>query len=564
MQKGASMDKLSLLIIIAAFFVISFFISYSIKKNILNSIKYSWGKYPSKGKKAYPKEALKDSFKAYLKFIDDSRLIDDITWNDLDMQEVFNKLNTTNSSLGAEALYRRLRIVNPTQSDQEYLDKLMKYFDENPKTREKVQYIYAKIGKLEDNKVLQFIHEDKNVKLYKSVNHLIFGLLPAIALIITIIQATLKKLMFFGPYPLLFFFALVVYNIFHFTRIKNELEKEYTMANYLTSAIYYGQKLLRYDLPIKDELKAALSPVRTLGNFSFLSLSESNSGLALISYMLNSVFRISLLSFSLTIKTLKEKRNEVFSLWKMLGDIESSISILSYEFASKNTCKPKFIDEHKIEATDLSHPLIENPVPNDVNWTKSTLVTGSNASGKSTYVKSVAINAILAQTIYLCHAKEFSMKKGNILSSMAIKDDLIEGDSYFVAEIKSLKRLIDNMEAHKEDYYFIDEILKGTNTIERIAASSSIIKHLLKNKQLAFIASHDIELTKIFENNIENIHFREEVDNQQGIRFDYKLHSGPSTTKNAIKLLGHMHFPDEIVSQAQDSVEKFEETNSWI
>lgn len=146
---------------------------------------------------------------------------------------------------------------------------------------------------------------------------------------------------------------------------------------------------------------------------------------------------------------------------------------------------------------------------------------------------------------------------------MAIKDDIEKGDSYFVAEIKSLKRLIEDIDKGNISYYFIDEILKGTNIIERIASSASIIRYLYDNNSIAYIATHDIELTEMFNVKIENIHFREKIDDENNIVFDYKLHVGPSNTKNAIKLIEIMNFPKLITEESNNRVAYFLKIRKW-
>lgn len=557
------MDKISFVIIVAAFFIINFLISVSIKNKPLDEIRSSWGKNPSPTKKKYPETFLKSAYRSYIKLKPSKNTIDDITWNDLDMMEVFNKMNTSRSSIGAEALYRRLRITDANENDQAYLEKLISHFDQHPQDREAIQYIFSNIGRLDDNGVLDFIRKKKDKKLYKTGLHILFGLIPLVSIILMVIQYSLKKLMFLGPSPLLVLVAVVTYNLAYTNKMRQGLENDYKMANYLTSCIHHGKKVLRYDLPIEKDLEEAFKPVQSLGKFSFLGFSEAKTSFALLNYVLNAIFRISFITFARSINIIEDRKADLLKLWKMLGDLEAAIVILNYKLAANYMVKPKFTDQHEIRSKEIYHPLLSRPVANDLAWSNITLVTGSNASGKSTYVKSVAINAILAQTIYLCHAKAFSMKKGNILTSMAIKDNVIEGDSYFIAEIKSLKRIIDNMAKKPGDYYFIDEILKGTNTIERIAASSAIISHMIENKELVFIASHDIELTKIFDGRVENIHFRENVDEKNGITFDYKLHQGPSNSKNAIKLLDHMNFPEAIIKEATARTEKFEKEESW-
>lgn len=146
---------------------------------------------------------------------------------------------------------------------------------------------------------------------------------------------------------------------------------------------------------------------------------------------------------------------------------------------------------------------------------------------------------------------------------MAVEDDIFAGDSYFVAEIKSIKRLLDQVEQGERCYCFIDEILKGTNTIERIAASSSVVTWLAEYPSLSFVATHDIELTEILKNQCENVHFEEAVTEEQGITFDYLLKQGPAVTRNAIALLKVMDYPEKLVEQAQNEARHFDERRTW-
>lgn len=146
---------------------------------------------------------------------------------------------------------------------------------------------------------------------------------------------------------------------------------------------------------------------------------------------------------------------------------------------------------------------------------------------------------------------------------MAIEDDLFEGDSYFVSEIKSIKRLLDQVASKERCYCFVDEILKGTNTIERIASSASVVRWLAEYPSLAFVATHDIELTEILKNYCENVHFEEQVTEGKGISFDFKLKEGPSRTRNAIALLKVLNYPKSIVEQAQKESLLFDEQRQW-
>ena len=192
----------------------------------------------------------------------------------------------------------------------------------------------------------------------------------------------------------------------------------------------------------------------------------------------------------------------------------------------------------------------------------SVLLTGSNASGKSTFLKTVAINQILSQTVYTALAKSFETTFFNVMSSMALKDDIIGGQSYYIVEIRSLKRIIERMNEEVPLLVFIDEVLKGTNTLERIAASSRILLSLATSKSLCFAATHDIELTFILENYYKNYHFEEQVSENEVI-FDYTLRDGRAVTRNAIKLLSILGYPDEIIESATQMAQNYLSTNEW-
>ena len=134
------------------------------------------------------------------------------------------------------------------------------------------------------------------------------------------------------------------------------------------------------------------------------------------------------------------------------------------------------------------------------------LLTGSNASGKSTFLKTVAVNMVLSETLCFACADSFTTAYHRIYSSMSLSDDLLAGDSFFLAEIKALKRILEAKESIAEIRVacFIDEVLKGTNTVERIAASAEILKYLKDNGVFAMAATHDRELTEILKAEYEN------------------------------------------------------------
>ena len=149
------------------------------------------------------------------------------------------------------------------------------------------------------------------------------------------------------------------------------------------------------------------------------------------------------------------------------------------------------------------------------------------------------------------------------MSSMALSDDLDSGESYYIVEIKSLKRIVDAAATgNVRVLCFIDEVLRGTNTVERIAASTEILKNLAENNVMCFAATHDIELTDLLSAHYDNYHFSEEVTDGNVI-FSYIIQKGKATSRNAIKLLEIIGYDKNIINKAEQRAERFIETGVW-
>jgi DNA mismatch repair ATPase MutS len=258
--------------------------------------------------------------------------------------------------------------------------------------------------------------------------------------------------------------------------------------------------------------------------------------------------------------------------------VESAIAIGSFRASLKQGwCTPD-IDysgadlENEQNGTDgtldfsnLYHPLLTGAVKNSIRTyaNKGVLITGSNASGKSTFLRSVALNIVLAQSVNTCTADKYTAPQCMPVSSMSLKDNLMSGESYYMAEIKSVKRILDMASAAGLHVVcFIDEVLRGTNTVERIAASTEILKKLSGDRVTCFAATHDIELTRLLEGTFDNYHFEEEIA-EGDIHFPYKLLEGKSSCSNAILLLEIMGYDRSITDKARTLAEHFLENGRW-
>ncbi len=278
---------------------------------------------------------------------------------------------------------------------------------------------------------------------------------------------------------------------------------------------------------------------------------------------LRMIFHLDLIKFNHMLSQMRIHREDIDEMLGILGKIETIIAIGAFREGCADFCVPFFTQKKAICAKNVYHPLIEKPVKNDISADRGVLITGSNASGKSTFLKTIAINSLLAQTIHTALADSFQTGLFRICSSMALRDDIVSGDSYYIVEIKALKRIMDELKRDGRPVLcFVDEVLRGTNTVERIAASAQILESLAAENCLCFAATHDIELTHLLQRDYKNHHFEEEI-RYDDILFSYKIMDGRAVTRNAIRLLGIMGYEDQIVRRAEKMAEDFIACGSW-
>jgi DNA mismatch repair ATPase MutS len=176
-------------------------------------------------------------------------------------------------------------------------------------------------------------------------------------------------------------------------------------------------------------------------------------------------------------------------------------------------------------------------------------------SGKTTFLKTIGVNMLLAETLHFCLAKKFCSSFFNTLTLIGRKDNIIEGKSYYLDEILTLLRIIQACRQDIPCLCLIDEPFRGTNSVERISASAEVLLHLAKKNGLVFASTHDLELTRLVADAYVNYHFQEEIG-EHGLLFNYQLREGPSETRNAIKLLRHVGYPEEITEAAEQRIRK--------
>ncbi|MCB0384435.1 MAG: DNA mismatch repair protein MutS, partial [Bdellovibrionales bacterium] len=213
---------------------------------------------------------------------------------------------------------------------------------------------------------------------------------------------------------------------------------------------------------------------------------------------------------------------------------------------------PEFTDPPEIRTQGLFHPLIvrSQVVANDFSLrppTRLGLITGSNMSGKSTFLRTLGVNQHLAMVGAPVFAEEMTTFVGPVVTCLQIRDSLEDGYSSFYYEVKRVKQVIEQAGAGQSFLYLIDEIFRGTNNRERLLGSQAVIRKLLESSQaLGMITTHDLELTQLEEEfpQLANGHFRDEVkEGSSGLHFSYLYHPGPCPTTNALKIMAAEGLP---------------------
>ena len=542
-------------VVLIAFMVVSGRIR---KRKMLAALKAQWGKRGVQ-KQKLDEDALADIAQYWREkqnAAPSPQIIDDITWEDLSMDDLYRHINQTQSTAGEELLYAMLRDQSASADELSARRRRTETMAAEPEMRLAVQWILRKQGKSRYRGAGTYLFRSE----LKRPNHekLYYALAAAPAA--AALSGIFAPVMFFAAG------ALILLNIVVNLKTQAVWNTQALAIKHVASVLVTAKKITKLGHPCLkediDSLKQSLAPLAGIHRWNMLFAMERANDFDFITDYLKMIFLIDMVSLCRITANIIRHSAELNAAYALVGEIDASIAVANLKTAYPEYGTPEFHLAPDVYAEDIAHPLIENPVVNSVSWTRNALITGSNASGKSTFTKALAINAIMAQSLNICRAKRFAMPRAHIMSSMAIRDSILRGESYFIAEIKSIKRILDAACDECIILCFIDEILRGTNTIERIAASAALLKYMQALNLRCIAATHDIELTRMLAPEYDNYHFAERVTGA-GMVFDYELKNGPSVSRNAIALLAQMQFPESATEDAQLLAARFDEKGIW-
>lgn len=490
---------------------------------------------------------------------DEFQVLSDKTCNDLDFEELFMFIDRTSSRIGQQHLYNKLRTIPRKPNNTANTEKIISELSQNSELRLNVQTLLARLNEREAYYIsLLFQYEHiKPPKWFFMVKFLAFtSLLLIIAL-------------FFNLKVILLLIPIFIINlIIHYTNKKN-LYQYLGSVPQLIRLNNTAKKLFENDLfqelnPTLRESTGIIDKIQKQMLFFKLESklqSDLEVIISTIFELIKTAFLIEPLFLFDILKKMDTRRKEIEDIFLFVGEIDTLISIASLREGLSHYCLPTITERKTLLAKDIFHPLIANCVENSINLNhKSILLTGSNMSGKTSFIRTIGLNAITGQTINTCFATEFSMPKMTIFSAIRISDDLMNDKSYYFEEVLTIKEMIKQSSNGCANLFLLDEIFKGTNTIERIAAGKAVLSSLNLNDNIVFVSTHDIELTDLLKNEYELYHFSESINNQS-VDFDYKLKNGKLKNRNAIRILQINDYPEDIISEAYTICKVLDETS---
>lgn len=491
--------------------------------------------------------------------------LDPITIEDLGLEDVYADVDRTYTSPGANVLWN---IMTDPLSDPLELSKRdasVEKLRSDERLRSRAQKIYTDCGyEVLSDYMLPLLTE------YSAAPRLLilmtlFGLILLGAILVSIMTRSLETAMI-TVLPMLLINALLGgwverrEDLSKLRKIKGLKFKggiAYQMASMMNLMSVFKAGVRLFEEPELAEMSPGIrenikSVKPLLDNFRIFSLLAR---VDLLDYLAQVFLFKQVLYYRTQARLKKDNANLRRFVWAV-GYVDALLSVAAYrdnlDQYGETWTQPTLggLQAH-LNLVDGVHPLVEDCVPNSVELRRQGLIlTGSNMSGKSTFMRVLGLNAVMAQTLHMALAKSYEASPFHIMTSIDPGDDVISGKSYFMAEAEAVRRIIEHLDGEIPGLFILDEMFRGTNPTERISASVQIIDYIQDHNCLLILATHDRDIITYARGNFQKFYFTETVGSG-GLTFDYRLRPGISGTSNAIRILDLLGYPSVITDGAR-------------
>ncbi len=532
-------------------------------------LRAGWGAPVERGRRM---EAMSASHEARRVVLPGGDSLDERTWTDLDLDDVFAVIDRTESTLGQHALYHRLRTA-PVSNHPSAFETLVRRMTDDRPARERAQ---VALSKLQDPHGYDVWWLASPGAVEPRPWYLVFPVLTATAIALAILAP-------FWPVMVTPLIVVLLFNVaVHYVtdvqvgNIARSFRQCAPLIATAESLVFLSNEsadplvgALRTDVPALARLKSISrwvngDPFMLAINAGALATVASHFVAAIYEY-LNLGLLLDATGVFFAAGDLARHGRSLARVAAAAGDVDAAISVASFRAGREDWTTPQWSAAGAVaELTDLRHPLVPAAVPNSIAIRpgRGVLVTGSNMSGKSTFLRTVGVNAILAQTIGTCLARAYRAPIFCVRSCIGRSDDLVAGKSYYLVEVEALLDLVRASEDPAPHLFLLDELFRGTNAVERIAAGQAVLEQLLAatrsaSPHIVLAATHDQELVDLTSELYEACHFGDSIG-PDGLTFDHRLQHGPATTRNAIALLRLYGAPDAVLARATATAERLD------
>jgi hypothetical protein len=469
--------------------------------------------------------------------------VDDKTWRDLEFDEIFRRMDGTVTPVGSQVLYAQLRryVKNPEILAHRYT--LYKEMARNDALREALQ---LRLSKLSDDANADLADVVFGAPTERPRKRSLIWSWSLLSLALLISVAFFKATVWI-------WLAVVFVNIALVFREAPREHRESSAMMHAGALMNVADELAALhsvfpSIALLAQLHRELPQRRTVRKTLFWFSLSKMPPISAIFAALNLVFLVDLMINASTAERFFRVRSKLAMTYELVGEIDAMIAVASYLQQFPKHCMPTFVDARALSITDGYHPLLPHGVGNSIGLQqRSALVTGSNMAGKTTFIKMLASNAILAQTVGFFLAADAILPHATVMASIHGAHSVNSGKSHYFAEIETIDRFIRERAQSGIQILAIDEPFSGTNTVERIAVARAVLESL-GAEAIVLTTTHDIELQDCLGDSYTLYHFQENPD-VDGY-FDYQLKPGPARSRNAIRLLKRIGFPDDIVAKA--------------
>lgn len=472
---------------------------------------------------------------------------------DLDLfgeHSFFQSINRTVTSYGKDALVDKF--LNPSDKKKTILAN-QTIIKEIAQDIDLLNHFRA-VGQMSETEHLEVNSFVKQFQKSKPIGKSFWKIAPFIPIplvvlfVIANLVFNLSGTFFMVLYTLLFVASLLPVKLIRekmsfFEKKLNSLKTYSHLFEIIENENFNSQAIIDLQQKIKTN-KPASQAIEQLQKISH-NLDQSQNLLGFV--ILNPLFFWNVIYAIKIEKWIEENKENINQWFNAIGEFDSFISLALFAYNHPSYTYPEIADKQIFEAKGLGHPMINRDVcvTNDVNISNHPyflVVTGANMAGKSTYLRTVGLNLTLANIGAPVFAESLKFYPFHLVTNLRTSDSLADNESYFFAELKRLKMIIDRLQSGEEVFIILDEILKGTNSEDKQKGSIALMKQLIANKGCGIIATHDLilgNLEKEYPNEVKNYRFEADITNEE-LTFTYKIREGVAQNMNACFLMSKM------------------------